>query len=939
TLDACLAAAAAGHGQIAAITAEAGLGKSRLVAEVRRRAHAAGFVSYEGEGQATGTATPYLAWTPIWRAFFDLDPAADPAAQAARLERALAALDPALVPRLPLLGRVLGLPLADNALTSSFDPGLRKASLEALLLDCLRAWAAAPTPDTGVVRPLLLVLEDCHWLDPLSADLLEGLGRALECLPVGIVLAFRPPGDHAALHRLRSLPYYTAIPLTTFTPAEAEQLITLKLTPADPAARAVPPALMARLAERAEGNPFYLEELVNYLQDQGLDLHDPAAWPDQALPASLQSLILSRMDALTAPQQTTLKVASVIGRWFPYRWLWAVYPELGEDSRVRADLDVLSRLDLTPLDTPDPELSYLFKHIMTQEVAYASLPYSLRAQLHERLAHWIESTGQPLLDLLAYHYSQSANQAKQIEYYERAGDAAAAAYANATARDYYERLLARYPPDAPAGPPAAVLLKLVAVLQPLGELTRATAHAEAAIHLADQAGDPLQLAHAQGQLGRVLLGQSKYAAALEALEQAAAGFRALDTPPAARGLTAILAEIATVYIRRSDLTRAELLLQESLAQAQAHGDARGIAAALRGLGTVSGHQGDFGQWRARLEESVARYQALGDRPGYAQALNGLGCAVRDQGDLAGASALFQELLALGQELGDRVSAAMALHNLGDVTYLTGDYAQGQAYFTEALALNREMGRGHFIAECRWHLGRIAWEQGQRAAACAHLEASLTGFRDLGEPGWVVWALLSLGWAVWAPDAGAATRAYFDEALAISETLGDFQHQETMRFYLGVLDCAEGAYAAARARLETCIARWQGRGDPGARAMAFCVLGIVAGAQGDPAAAATCWRQSLAQFPASTDVTWRRTMILCWLGLAGVLAGPRAGRLAGAAAHWRAAPGLQLNPLQESFYARLAAAIPPPADPAAWAAAVAAGQALAWDTALAEALAE
>src|SRR5262249_36757942 len=137
------------------------------------------------------------------------------------------------------------------------------------------------------------------------------------------------------------------------------------------------------------------------------------------------------------------KVASVIGRAFPVAWLWGVHPNLGPAERVHADLEELARLNLATRAASEPEPRYLFKHVLIQEIAYESLPFAFRTQLHDQLAHWLEqhADAEASLDLLAFHFGRSANPAKQREYYRRAGDAAAARFANTTAVDYYERLL------------------------------------------------------------------------------------------------------------------------------------------------------------------------------------------------------------------------------------------------------------------------------------------------------------------------------------------------------------------------------------------------------------------------------------------------------------------------------------------------------------------
>ncbi len=184
-IDERLTQVAAGHGQIVGITGEAGIGKSRLLAEALGHAIRCGLRAYSGDAQSYGMNASYLVWHNIWWNFFDLDPIGTIDEHSAALERQLKRIKPQLARRLPLLGAVLNLPLPDNDLTRSFDARLRKMSLEALLVDCV--WAQARE------TPLLLVLEDCQWMDALSHDLLEAIGRAIANLPVLIVMAYRLP--------------------------------------------------------------------------------------------------------------------------------------------------------------------------------------------------------------------------------------------------------------------------------------------------------------------------------------------------------------------------------------------------------------------------------------------------------------------------------------------------------------------------------------------------------------------------------------------------------------------------------------------------------------------------------------------------------------------------------------------------------------------------
>ena len=191
---------------------------------------------------------------------------------------------------------------------------------------------------------------------------------------------------------------------------------------------------------------------------------------------------------------------------------------------MQSDLSELARLDLTPLDTPEPEMAYLFKHIVTQEVAYESLAYATRAQLHEQLAQYLEAQdASKYLDLLAFHYSRSENVPKQREYLRKAGEAAQAAYANVAALDYYERLLPLLTEPAEQ---IDIHLRCGEVLL-MGRWDEAEAAYRSALSLAEQSGDAAAIARCQHALGELFTLRGDYDAALAWLAQARAGWQAL----------------------------------------------------------------------------------------------------------------------------------------------------------------------------------------------------------------------------------------------------------------------------------------------------------------------------------------------------------------------------------------------------------------------------
>ena len=223
------------------------------------------------------------------------------------------------------------------------------------------------------------------------------------------------------------------------------QLIDIKLGGYFDTTTTGPTTFVQRVTEQASGNPFYIEELLNFLQDMRIDPHDEAALAKVDLPPTLYSLVLSRVDRPSEDEQIVPKVASVIGRMFQASMLWGVHPDAGDFDQLLRRLDALRTLDLTQLDAPEPDFVYLFKHVVTQQVAYESLllcnPFA-SASRH----WWLYRTHtcrrpRPVCRLARPSLRSPDDEAKQRLYFVKAGNAAQAAYANLAAINYYERAL------------------------------------------------------------------------------------------------------------------------------------------------------------------------------------------------------------------------------------------------------------------------------------------------------------------------------------------------------------------------------------------------------------------------------------------------------------------------------------------------------------------
>ena len=716
-----MAAVKSGNGQIITVSGEAGIGKSRLVAEMIRTASEQAFVGYGGECQSYGTNTSYLVWQRIWQDFFELSADMSIAQQIEHVGEQLRTINPALLPRLPLLSAVLRLTIPDNELTQSFDAQLRKVSLESLLVECLRARARKTA--------VFMVLEDCHWLDPLSFELLEAITRAIADCPILIVLAVRAPDmNRVQSASFRQLSNFTEIKLHEFTPEEAEHLMALKMEQLTRAKIKIPRPLRTKIRDRAAGNPFYIEELLNYLQNQSPIATQ--ALQDLDLPTSLHSLILSRIDQLTESQKNTIKVASVIGRLFRAAMLWGAYPPLGGPQQVKADLRTLDQLDLTPQDTPEPELAYLFKNVVTQEVAYESLPFATRAMLHDLIGQYIENNYSHALPqyvgLLAYHYGRSDNDAKKREYLLEAGEVAQAEYANEAAIEYFQRVLPLLPePDR-----ANVMRKLGNVLELVGEWDEASNLYTQGLQLAQKHHNRQEEAWCQAAQAELLRKQGRFEEATSHLEAARQTFEKLKDE---EGVAQAYHSSGTLAAQQGQYEKAQALYEQSLILRRELNQPAFIAALLSNLAIIARFQGDLSESRRLNEQALEIRRQVGDRRTIANSLNNLGNLVRNLGDLAKARNHLEEALHLQREVGDRWAIANSLNNLGNVVRDQSDFEAARNFYVESLTINHEFDDRRAIAYVLEDMACLAAAQGQANRALQLVGAARNLREVIGTP--------------------------------------------------------------------------------------------------------------------------------------------------------------------------------------------------------------
>ena len=402
-----------GSGQIVLVSGEAGIGKSRLVEEARNvmvdSGKLPGFCWLTGRALSYGTTLSY--WTIIQLIKDDLclsdgDPETRIKVSLRRRVKELMAEDSGEI--IPYLFHLLGAELegAPAQQLSALDGETRKFHLKIAIREYFRG--------LSLLKPLVLVFEDFHWADPSTLAAVESLMALTDRHRIMLLLLMRPERDHGSwrIKLQAETDYehrYTEIVLKPLSQDEQDRMV-VNLTQSVN----FPDHLRQLILDRSEGNPLFIEELVQSLMEQ--EVLDTAAGqsqimkpiPDPAIPETLIGLLLARIDRLSDELRRTLQLASVIGKSFLYKILEAIC----QDQKLLDDqLAQLQRLDLIKERTRQPELEYIFKHSLTQEAAYLTLRVDQRKEMHFLVAQALENIfperTQEFCGFLAYHYLNS----------------------------------------------------------------------------------------------------------------------------------------------------------------------------------------------------------------------------------------------------------------------------------------------------------------------------------------------------------------------------------------------------------------------------------------------------------------------------------------------------------------------------------------------------
>jgi class 3 adenylate cyclase/tetratricopeptide (TPR) repeat protein len=689
-----------GRGSIVEIVGEPGAGKTRLLEEVRVREPTLQLVTAQC-GQYARTS-PYFAVRPALRMLAGIGPDCAGSSAATQLTNFVQEVAPTLVPLLPLIAIPFDVDIPLNRDVSDIAPQFRRARTHQAVSDLIA---------TGAHNPTLFLVEDLHWVDDASRDLVNELLARVGDWSWLIVLTRRPGSAPFELD-----------PTTTarieLEPLDADAAFDLVRTAAGDDA-ALSPAEWTKLAERTGGNPLFAIELARAAT---------TASSGGALADSVESLVTSRIDTLPARDRLLLREASVLGA--------VVDMELLADAIGNDDVRHIGRwASLDDFLATDGASRLRFRHAIHQQVAYENLPYRRRREMHRSVAEALRRRpgSDALSGLLSTHYYRAGAHVEGWEYSRRAGDEAHGKYASVEAAEFYGRALdcARNLGSIDSDELATVAAARGHALYIVSEYEDARrAFAFARKQVPDST---VRCAEFLRQEGRVLEHQGRYTGALRAYGRALRLVEECDDPPPIRA--ALLSAHGMARYRQGHLRDGARWAARAIAEAEKADNLPALAHAYLLIELCYEDLGDPRRLEVR-GRALELYEILDDPVGMAEALNNLGSHAIHEGRAKEALDLFDRCRRAAQRAGHVLGEAAASANTGEVLLNQGHPEEAREEFEKSYHLF--VSSRHLLGAALMHanLGRVEAQLGNTDEGVKMLDESIRSFEEIHAVGLV-----------------------------------------------------------------------------------------------------------------------------------------------------------------------------------------------------------
>jgi class 3 adenylate cyclase/tetratricopeptide (TPR) repeat protein len=798
--------AQSGSGQVVGVVGEAGVGKSRLLLELRNMLPKGEYTYMEGRCLHYGGSMAYLPILDILRSYFNIKEGDREAEIKEKMEEKVLQLDENLKSTFPPFQEVFSIKVEDQTYLIVEPQEKRMRTFEAIRNLLVRE---------SQNRPLVLAVEDLHWIDKSSEEFLDYLIGWLANTQILLILIYRPEYTH----QWGSKSYYSKIGLDQLSTKTSAELVQSILEGAE-----VLPELREFILNRAAGNPLFMEELTHTLLENGaIEKKDDQyvlskTVEEIQVPDTIQGIIAARMDRLEDTLKRVMQVASVVGREFVFRVLQTT---IGVKEELKSYLLKLQGLELVSEKQLFPELKYIFKHALTQEVAYNSLLHKRRKEIHEKIGRAVEDLYleriEEYYELLAYHYTRSDNTEKALQYLCLANQKAAKVTAMEEALTYFDEamklldtlsgteknrqrrisllvnqwlvflmlskspeyleLLTRYEPIAVglSNPGLLGLFYSGMVVSEywLGNFDTAIQKATKAVELCQAAGnfEGAGLAYMVIQWSYLYKGDYDKAIALkeDTLLMTEKQFNL-------RVYMWAFAAVSYAYTWLGRWDEAVREGQEAMRIAEEYSAKSIISFAALGLSFAYTAKGDLARGKEYAELSINKGPTPTDK---LWSLGGLAESLIRAGELHRGIEIQSDLLPKFRAVRYCIGEVESLLCLGEGYYLAGEYNKAKQMLKECLNLSDRCGMKVYVAGARRLLGEISLKTNP-AQAAGHFEKSISIYQEIKVENELAKAYAGYGRFHKQNDNMAQARVYLTKALEIFERLGTLIEPDKVR---------------------------------------------------------------------------------------------------------------------------------------------------------------
>ena len=720
-LGRCLEQANEGHGQVVGIMGEPGVGKSRLICQFRDSLPASDYTIIEGGCIHYGDAIPYLPILDMLKDYFDIKEDEDESSIKKKISEKVAQLNIQPSQILPPLYEILSLTGEDEKYFKLDGKQRRDKVFEAIRLLLIAE---------SQIKPLIVTIEDLHWIDKTSEEFLSYLINGLGATRILLILLFRP--EYNPIWSTKT--YYSQVRVDQLSKKTSADLVQLILS------GEVDASLGDFIVARTEGNPLFIEELTQNLVENGYITREEGRYflslkpTDIQVPATIQGIIAARLDRLEGNLKKIMQTASVIGREFAFRILQAV-ATLKDD--LKSSLLSLQDLEFIYEKSLFPELEYIFKHALTQEVAYNSLLIKKRKETHERVGQAIEQIYTDRLEefyeILAYHYALSKNFRKACDYLKLSGDKAARSYANREAIRFYQeaiKVLDAHPESEETtreklGVCLSIMLPMFFVGYPEGTLEIL----HEAERLARELGDERGLTRVYGRMSRYHTYKGNIPLATEYSEKC---FDVAEKIGSIGLMARIACDVCNMHLFTGNCLKVVELSRRTLPSLEEHHREKDLSAGgvnvystLSGFcGLSLGCLGEFAEGKIILEKGLHPAWEINDRyaTGWVEICHSALSGWEGDGDSAVDHA--QKSIKCYEEAGAEYLVGGAWSWLGVGYYLRGEYETAREHAEKGLKIQEKIDIPFMTALCSWFLAMILCAAGDLIRANEYAEKTL-----------------------------------------------------------------------------------------------------------------------------------------------------------------------------------------------------------------------